>query len=134
MRFSSLIAAALAASLVPAAARASVVPERFYLHGTGTEGQLVRGPDGAVWFADRPGIGRVDPEGRFHLYPVRGLDVDVLCSGPDDALWFADLRRSVLARMDLAGHVTLRARLPRAATVRGIASGPDGNLWVSESD
>jgi streptogramin lyase len=101
---------------------------------------ITAGPDGAVWFTESNRIGRIDPAGSIReLALPPGSNPGEITLGPDGALWFTSRseRDAKIGRITSTGSVT-RFALPQCEQVcnrslRGIAGGPDGNVWFTES-
>ena len=104
------------------------------------------GPDGNLWFTELEGnrIGRITPNGtvtefRAGISPNSGPAG--ITAGPDGNLWFTESGGDRIGRITPTGTVTeFRAGIaphaprytPTATPWRGIAAGPDGNLWFTE--
>jgi streptogramin lyase len=118
-------------------------------------GQLIAGPDGALWFIGaidlNPSVptpatrgivfGRVTMDGHVTTVPILAQERDgvllALCIGPDQALWYTGIS-------SLSATATLTGRIGRISPVGqvqefavpyapdAIASGADGALWYSE--
>lgn len=98
---------------------------------------IVVGPDGAMWYADTglSQIGRIDRKGRTVFRIPRGQQIGNprwLTVGPDSALWFTSLvENGAVGRMTLDGKFS---KLIKGFSVaQGIATGPDGAVWVVDS-
>lgn len=104
-------------------------------------GDIVAGPDGAMWFAaygTTGFIGRIAPNGNVTGFALRepNIFVDSIAAGPDGALWFTS--RAVLSRKSLIGRITTSGAiteypLPASALAPppSITAGPDGALWFT---
>ena len=114
--------------------------------------QIVPGPDGRMWFAERdvdsgtfrPRLGAMTLDGRLTEYPLP-FEVDDLVAGPDGNLWvtggttrgpFTGLIADRLAKVSAVGEVLAEYPLPPMPTtgtdrLGGITAGPDGNIWYS---
>jgi streptogramin lyase len=118
-------------------------------------GQLISGPDGALWFsgaidpnpsAPNPAtrvlvIGRITLDGHITTVPILAQERDGLlldmCIGPDQAIWYTGIS-------SLSATATLTGRIGRVSPAgqaqefavpyapNAIASGADGALWYSE--
>jgi streptogramin lyase len=105
------------------------------------------GPDGALWFAGVPGeIGRITTSGVVTEFPLPEIPPPAgspagtagtvvtaagVTAGPDGALWFTDTQpsNSLVGRITTTGAVT---EYPTTLNLNPtIATGPDGDLWVS---
>lgn len=99
------------------------------------------GPDGYLWFTE-PFAGMVAkmttsgvlteyamPAGAYDTPTARPL---AITAGSDGKLWFTEPRRKMVANMTTSGQFA-EFRLPGAGyEPTGIATGQDGNLWVTE--
>jgi virginiamycin B lyase len=92
-------------------------------------GSIVTGPDGALWFTDYSSIGRMTTGGVVTGYYPTSNDAGDMILGPDAALWF--IENSIVGRITTAGVVT-EYPVPNAPLLSGIASGPDGALWLTD--
>lgn len=99
-------------------------------------GWLTRGPDGAMWFAEREGnkIGRVDAGGR-----ITEIELPTPASVPQamvfdrrGRLWYTASEANKLGRIDADGTITEFAVPTPAALPLGITLGPDNALWFTE--
>jgi hypothetical protein len=99
---------------------------------------IVAGPDGNLWFTEAANyvattynIGRLTPSFQFQEFvlPGRRSPQDITV-GPDGNLWFTELTDAV-GRITTAG-VPTEFTLPTSNVfIHGIASGPDGALWIT---
>jgi virginiamycin B lyase len=92
-------------------------------------GGIAPGPDGALWFGEDGGIGRISTAGVITQYSVAGSPAGI-ASGPDGALWFT-LTNSIIGRITTSGVIT-EYPVPTNSSLGGITSGPDGALWFTE--
>jgi virginiamycin B lyase len=100
---------------------------------------IAAGPDGALWFVN-PGqacchsIGRITTTGAFTLYSDPSLGPTgghgQITTGPDGALWYTTNSAPLIGRITTGGAIT---HYSDNATY-GIAAGPDGNVWATESN
>ncbi len=119
--------------------------------GSSEPGDIVTGPDGALWFteeyADR--IGRITRGGHVHEYALPdaqprsdggSLGPTGLTVGPGGALWFVLGNRDRIVRFTLSGRATY-FELPHTeqqdmtyafGQPNGLAHGSGGSLWFSE--
>lgn len=102
-------------------------------------GDMVRGPDGSLWFADagkRPAIGRVTPAGEITEFRT-GLDPQSkpadLVAGPDGNVWFVNSKPApAIGRITPGGEIAeFSAGLNPESSPGGIVVGADGNLWFN---
>ena len=97
-------------------------------------GSMTEGPDGAVWFTVRSGIGRVSSDGALSFHPTHLSGLSDIAAGPDGGLWYTIPRwPAEVGRMTLDGHETeytdSRIHEPSRITV-----GPDSALWFLDGD
>jgi streptogramin lyase len=102
-------------------------------------GPITAGPDGALWFTEVGGIGRITTSGaiqQFAIPQVGNYGVTTITAGPDGAVWFAysnDLESTVgIGRITTTGSVRLYP-LRAGSSVQSLTGGPDGNLWFTDS-
>lgn len=94
--------------------------------GTGT---IVQGGDGAMWFGEQNGVGRVDANGAITEYPM--VQPQLMVRGADGAVWFTTYYDSAtghsgeLVRVAADGTAT---KLNVAIGVKFVL-GSDGNFW-----
>jgi virginiamycin B lyase len=112
-------------------------------------GDITVGPDGALWFTTGVwSIGRITTNGTITEYPVPADSSALLegmagiASGPDGNLWYTKESASEIGRITTAGVVTeftVPTTVPDSSIIgpfsgsHGIVSGPDGNLWFTET-
>lgn len=116
--------------------------------GDGVPTALAVGPDGNMWFASTGGfIGEISETGALTQYsvPTRGYESVVhLALGSDGALWFTqDLSTapdfggwvgiSTVGRITASGALTFYPLASGTGDSRGVALGPDGDIWFSEN-
>lgn len=104
----------------------------------GYVGNIVAGPDGAMWFGWSSAmgsfhsgwIGRVTMSGAFSRFelPTSG-DPTVLVVAPDGNIWLTMNNSNVIVRVDMTGKTTSYA----VKSPLGIAVGPDGAIWFTET-
>jgi streptogramin lyase len=102
-----------------------------------TPTDIVKGPDGALWFTEGSGsrIGRIDNTGFVTEYATTGAPSGIIV-GPDNALWFSEVgtanQYGRIATTDAA--VTEFAIAGGASTsAAGLAFGADGNLYIADN-
>ncbi len=59
---------------------------------------LTLGPDGALWWAEKNGIGRRDPSGAITHASLGAYQASAIAFGSDGALWFVDANANVVGR------------------------------------
>ena len=111
-------------------------PSAFASGGT----RLVTGPGSTIWFTSDGALGSLAPSGvmtKFGL-PHR-LTPNGIMTAPDGDIWFtATVGIIPVAVHDYVGRITPSGdlklfRIPTTGTEpKGIAWGPDGNVWVAE--
>ncbi len=117
-------------------------------------GEITTGSDGDLWFTGSTGpngmIGKLTTAGGVAEFSLPGSAPFAIGAGPDGDLWFSELgpvipssieRHVVDARHrnGLIGRITTTGTLAGFFTsyagieMQGIAAGPDGNIWFTES-
>jgi streptogramin lyase len=104
---------------------------------------LIAGPDGNLWFMDAAGIGRITVQGSIVEFSTPpNLTVAWLAAGPDGNVWFTaqlsvqppgnnpPVLDGEVGRISPAGVIV---EFPMKALPIAVTSGPDGNLWVTNS-
>lgn len=96
---------------------------------------IVKGPDGAIWFAAFESVGRVDDAGDVKTWRVDGFGLARTIAAANDEVWFTNdgqpghieklTEDGSSARFPLSGE---RATFEMA----GLAVGPDGALWFTQ--
>jgi virginiamycin B lyase len=101
---------------------------------------ITTGPDGNLWFADSNlgKIGRMSTAGSLTQFTVTGKPVAIVV-GRDGALWFTANggTSAFLGRSTVGGSVTsftVATDIDGVTVGVALASGPDGNLWLSDYD
>jgi virginiamycin B lyase len=110
-------------------------------------GQIVRGPDGNLWFslegADASynalgAISRITPQGTISIEPLGKFAVPAdMTIGPDHNLWFTT--GFEVGRVTPEGQARLFDPDPKASAgnrveMGGITTGPDGALWFATAN
>jgi virginiamycin B lyase len=100
--------------------------------------RIARGPDGEVWFTESNAarLVRTDATGVMTQVPLlaQSSPASGITVGPDGALWFTEPAARKVGRVSEDGGIT---ELALAASDGGtmvpieIATGPDGNLWIT---
>ena len=108
---------------------------------------ITTGPDGNLWFAGAGGIGRITPHGAVTEFS-KGITPEIapygpfgITVGPDHDLWFTENDDGKIGRITPQGVVSEFQIAPSSGPspfglqgfgLQGIATGPDGNLWVTD--
>jgi virginiamycin B lyase len=109
-----------------------------------TPGELVAGPDHALWIADPAGyIERYEPAANaltVYSLPHYGAPVGII-DGPEEALWFTDLTRGAIGRVTTSGEISERliedgrTQFDRSYTSpNSLVEGADHAIWFTEWD
>lgn len=108
----------------------------------GLPSSICSGPDGNLWFTEsfRGKIGRATTSGQITMFdiPTRpgggGCSPHSIAAGADGNLWFTESNPGAnkVGRISPDGKITEFA-LPTKGNPTGIASGPDGYIWVLHS-
>jgi streptogramin lyase len=102
---------------------------------------IASGSDGAVWFieSDRNGhskIGRLTTDRSLREFVVSAPRdyLSALTAGADGALWFlkGNAVGNAVGRLTTSGTYSEHA-LPRGNVARGLVTGPDGALWITQT-
>ena len=102
---------------------------------------LTTGPDGNVWFAGGQlfpmgptDVGFITPKGKITVYPMPDAhELGPITMGPDKNLWAVDILYSGIYKITPDGKYTQIPYVLDSPYPRGIASSPDGNLWITDS-
>jgi streptogramin lyase len=108
---------------------------------------ITTGPDGNLWFTESPGwIGQITPAGvvtEFTAGTSFLVRLGPITAGPDGNLWFTESLPRCLVDLEMCagriGRITPQGvvthfPLPFGQfALGGITTGPDGNLWFTES-
>jgi streptogramin lyase len=108
--------------------------------------QMVRGPDGNVWFIEggdggsRPGqIGRLSPNsfsvtGEFPTVTANAFlsGVPGIAVGQDGALWFTEPGLDRIGRLTTGGTASEYISPVTGLGMQGIGVAPDGSIWFAE--
>jgi len=109
---------------------------------------ITQGPDGNLWFTEYVGnkIGKITPSGVIAEFPIptAASNPNGITRGPDGNLWFTERLGNKIGRITTAGVITEFLLPPGDVLVCAIdcghsrpyeiTSGPDGNLWFTESN
>jgi streptogramin lyase len=107
-----------------------------YALGDDTDGGIILGQDGNIWFAENNHIGRLTPAGKLNVYPTPQTQGETgLAWAPDGLIWFCGAnptgRGWALTSFD---PKTGAAKAVKAYTTAGaIVATADGSLWYISS-
>jgi virginiamycin B lyase len=103
---------------------------------------VVAGPDGALWFTENDGIGRIALDGRISLFHVPGMVqmsaatassvaacycYSGIALGPDGNAYFAE--RHAIGRVTTSKQISTLPIKPDIGPPQSLILGPDRNLW-----
>ncbi|MFI6005746.1 hypothetical protein ACIA98_36045 [Streptomyces sp. NPDC051366] len=92
--------------------------------------RIATGPDGALWFTRRGGIGRITVAGEVSHFPVPQAEhPSCIVAGPEGAVWFTTDTR--VGRLTPSGKVTLWS-LPGAEQLSALIAVPGGGFWLAD--
>jgi virginiamycin B lyase len=98
---------------------------------------IALGSDGNLWFgargADESLIARLTPDGELTEFPIPNY-VSRIAPGPDGALWATQPEVQQIVRITTEGEIeefALPERPGFEGWPRGLAAGPDGNIWYT---
>jgi virginiamycin B lyase len=97
-------------------------------------GQIVRGPDANLWFADTSSIGRLTPDGKQTKFAPDAAG-GIIANGPTQALWFTSfdaLGNPAISRITTDGSIK-NFPIPSKLFVIALTSGPDNNEWYADN-
>jgi streptogramin lyase len=102
-------------------------------------GEIVKGPDGFLWYTSTFGIRRMDVSGNYTTFPLTcngGNDTPIaIVVGGDSALWATSFAR-LIYRLTTSGTMTFYP-IPWSAAggctaLVDIALGPDDEVWFTD--
>jgi streptogramin lyase len=106
---------------------------------------IAAGPDGNLWFTENPNkIGRITTSGVITEFsiPTPSKAPGHIIVGPDGNLWFTEtsydantgaITGAAIGRITTAGSLTEFPIATGGGGLGGITTGPDGNMWFTES-
>lgn len=105
--------------------------------GVGEARGIVTGPDGAMWFTESTGIGRLTLSGKLTEYPLpqgngSGMPYQIAV-GPDHNIWFVEYMPEGdgrIGRLTTDGRLT-EFRTPNMGGLQWITAGPDNAMWFT---
>jgi streptogramin lyase len=95
---------------------------------------IVGGPDGRLWYSDtnNGGVGAITTSGTTTTYVLPGDIESALTVGSDGNIWGADPNAVTIDKIQ-ASNGALFAQYHTSYGPVGVTSGPDGNIWFTES-
>lgn len=100
-------------------------------------GDMVQGPDGAIWFTGFGIVARVDASGAINGLSFTSADIGLpsaIALGPDDAVWYTNESAVPTVNRVSTDFSISGFELPIDASstdISGLATGPDGALWFT---
>jgi virginiamycin B lyase len=93
------------------------------------------GADANIWAGGfgNGQIFRVAVNGATTAFSIAHAHIGSLTLGPDNNVWFADLGNDTVGNITPLGGI-LTYPMPAGAAPLGIATGSDGNLWVTDAN
>ncbi len=127
--------------LFAAPATAAPTVQEFSLATAAAQPQdIVLGPDGNIWFTERGAnkLGRIAPSAAPGTvpdeFPTTGSSPDIITVGPGGKLWYPEAGGiGIMTPGPAPSAGTIPATGLGLGQARGIAVGPDGNVWVSDA-
>ena len=95
-------------------------------------GDIIAGRDGALWFTQIDGIGRITTAGVVTLYSGPAGDGFELTESPHQNFWFTDPFDNAIVRMTATGRGKIYPLLRGATFPWGIATDQAGRIWFAE--
>jgi streptogramin lyase len=98
-------------------------------------GFIVAGTDGALWFSEQTArLGRITVNGAYSSFKIP-FQAFHLAASSDGTIWFCGFIDNRIGQFSIATGVTSIHTLPvQSVNVFGIAVGPDGSAWASETN
>lgn len=98
------------------------------------------GSDRSVWVSEDDSVVHIGPDHHIdNVFNIQGQPNGRVAVGLDQAVWVTELGRDRVARISPSGQVT-EFPLPAAPPIQcggrcpyGVVAGPDGNIWITES-
>jgi streptogramin lyase len=110
---------------------------RIRTYGIGSDeyaADLVSGPDAAMWFAANDIVVRIDAGGHQSSWRVGGFGLARAITSAGGTLWLADVGRIIRVGTNGSRHAFKLAGPRKDALIPGIAAGPDGALWFTQTE
>jgi virginiamycin B lyase len=102
-------------------------------YGTGAAAAVAIGDDGAVWTSlpsyNAVNVGGITFGTTIYL-PTSAAGPGPITAGTDNDAWFLETSVEKLGHATADGHVT-EYTLPAGSQPKGVAVGPDGNVWMT---
>ena len=112
------------------------VPTEYAIPTIADPHGLAVGPDGNLWFTEfysnGLSIGRMTTSGVVQTFPVGAVSWRIV-TGPDGNLWFSENESSGIGRITLTGTATSFPTPTQNSNMNGIAIGPNGTVWYTET-
>lgn len=90
---------------------------------------IAPGSDGALWFSERTGIGRITVSGEITHHPVRGERPQDIVAGDDGNLWF--VTPTQLGKITTSGQITMYD-VAGAKKLRAVLPSQEGGFWLAD--
>src|SRR5437764_1116898 len=134
-RLVSALALGCALVLPASAAAAPTFTNYHFTNPTGTPRAVTPGPDGSIWFTDDQDpnhVGHITTAGTATEWAVtHDGGVDEIAAGPS-ALWFTETNKNFVGKISTGGVLVHEFGVNHHPA--GIAAGPDGNLWFTQTE
>lgn len=93
---------------------------------------MVLGPDGALWWAEREGIGRIAPDGAVSRARIAPWDPAQIAFGGDGRLWFVDRAANRVGAITIDANLFPPRQVARKVKLRGVVGGKVKGRIVAE--
>lgn len=96
---------------------------------------IVQGPDGNMWFTEynTGKIGRITMAGVITEYTQPISTPLQIAVGPDGRLWYSAFSGNQIGAMDTSGNWQVYTLPNSRASLNGLATGSDGNVWFLDA-
>jgi len=109
----------------------------------GAPAAIVAGPDGAMWFTEMGGIGKITSDGSITEYPLPTGTPRDISVGPDGNIWFTVSSDPLLSGANGPGNMIGRLGIADSVVMEyptgidgadpyGVTAGSDGNVWFTD--